>query len=137
MSAAVDPAVAGAIARAVARYDPRLILVGLASSPVMAQAAAGAGLPYAPEAFADRAYNPDGSLQARRIPGSLISDPQQAARQAVNIAQGFVIAHVGARVAIAAQTLCLHGDNPSAVANAQAVREALTAAGVAVGRLEK
>ena len=134
--AANDSAMARAIARGIARFDRRLVMVGLASSQAMADAAAVAeGLGYAREAFADRAYNPDGTLQAREIPGALITDPARAAKQAVDVARGFVIAHDGTRVQINAETICLHGDNPAALANAQAVRRALAEAGIEVKRL--
>lgn len=130
--AANNATMAHAIARGIARSSPRIIFVGLASSNVMAEAATTHGLKFAREAFADRVYNPDGSLQSRTIPGSLVTNPDQAARQAVNLANGFVIAYEGTRVPIDAQTLCLHGDNPAAVQNAQAVRRALANAGIVV-----
>lgn len=132
---AQDPAMASAIARGIARFDPRLIMVGLASSQVLADAAAAQGLVYAREAFADRIYNPDGTLQSRAVAGSLITDPARAAAQAVRIARGYVVAHDGTRVPIDAQTICLHGDNPAALQNAQAVRAALGVAGIEVKRL--
>jgi UPF0271 protein len=99
----------------------------------MREAAEAEGLRYAGEAFADRAYNADGTLQSRRIEGSVITDPERAARQAVSIARdGLVEAHDGARVELRAETLCLHGDNPSALDNAKAVRKALEESGVEV-----
>ena len=81
----------------------------------MREAAEAEGLRFAGEAFADRVYNPDGTLQSRRIPGSVIHDPEKAAAQAVAIANGSVIAHDGTEVPVAAETLCLHGDNPAAL----------------------
>jgi UPF0271 protein len=136
--AAGDPAIAAAIARGAASFSRDLILVGLANSAAMAEAAQAAGLRFAAEAFADRVYNPDGTLQSRRIAGSLITDPARAAAQAVRIARdGLVLAHDGTHVAIHADTLCLHGDNPAALANAQAVRQALAAAGIEVQALVK
>ncbi len=135
--AASDAAIAGAIARAIARFDRRLVMVGLASSQVIADAASEEHLAFAREAFADRAYNPDGTLQSREIPGSLITDPARAAKQAVELAQGFVVAHDGTRVLIDGQTICLHGDNPAALANAQAVRRALADAGIEVKPLAR
>jgi UPF0271 protein len=135
--AAVDPVVAGSIARGVARCDRGLILVGLASSTAMADAARKEGLAYAREAFADRAYNPDGTLQSRKIAGSLIVDPVRAAKQAVDIARGFVIACDGTRIDLHADTICLHGDNPSAAANVRAVRSALSDAAVDVRQLDR
>jgi UPF0271 protein len=133
-----EPAIATAIACGVASFSHDLILVGLAGSVAMAEATQSAGLRFAVEAFADRVYNPDGTLQARRIAGSLITDPAHAAAQAVSIARdGSVIAHDGTRLALHADTLCLHGDNPAALANAQAVRQALAAAGVEVRALAR
>ena len=130
--AAQDPYLAQAIARAVARFNPRLILVGLANS-FLIQAGLEAGLPVAREAFVDRAYESDGSLRSRKLPGAVLHDPAQAAAQAVRIAQeGTVVAHSGETLAVQAQTLCLHGDTPTALDIAQAVRQALGDAGVQV-----
>src|SRR5947207_1693630 len=84
-------------------------------------------------AFADRRYEPDGTLQSRRVAGSVITDPAAAADQAVRIVRdGVVVAVDGREVRLRADTLCLHGDNPEAVANARAVRQALERAGVEV-----
>ena len=131
--AAIDPVLAKAIARGVARFSNRLILVGLAGSEPMQQAADAEGLRFAPEAFADRTYNPDSTLQSRRFEGSLITDPAKAAAQAVRIARdGLVIAHDGTRVPVAAETICVHGDNPRAVEIVRAVREALIEGGLQV-----
>ena len=134
-SAATDAVVAQAIARGAASFDRQLVLVGLASSQAMAAAAAQAGLLYAAEAFADRTYNPDGTLQSRQVPGSLITDTERCARQAVGIVHGRLLAYDGTELRITAQTICLHGDNPSAVPNALAVRSALSAAGVTIARM--
>ncbi len=131
--AAEDETVARAIARGVARADRRLVLVGLASTPVMRKAAEAEGLRFAAEAFADRRYEKDGRLQSRKVAGSVLSDPEAAAAQAVSIARdGRVTAVDGSTVALRADTLCLHGDNPAALANARAVRRALAEAGVEV-----
>ncbi len=135
--AANDSAMARGIARGIARFDRRLVMVGLASSQAMADAAAAEGLAYAREAFADRAYAPDGTLQSRAVPGALIIDPARAAKQAVDVARGFVIAHDGTRMQINVETICLHGDNPAALANAQAVRRALADAGIEVKALAR
>jgi UPF0271 protein len=127
---------AEAVARGVARASSELVLVGLASSAAMAAAAAKVGLRFAAEAFADRRYEPDGTLQPRHVAGSVIEDPAEAAAQAVSIARdGRVTAAGGRAVEVRAQTLCLHGDNPAAVANARAVRQALDAAGISVRSL--
>ncbi len=132
--AAADPALATAIARAVGRFSRELALFGLASSEPMRSAAADAGLRFVPEAFADRRYLADGSLQPRGEDGSVITDADAAAAQAVGIAtDGAVTAVDGARVELAAETICCHGDTPGAVEIAGAVRRALGAAGVTVG----
>jgi UPF0271 protein len=124
--AAGDPALAGAIATATARFSRSLPLYGLASSEPMALAAADAGIRFVPEAFADRRYLADGSLQPRSEAGSLITDPAAAAAQAASIAaDGAVVAVDGSRVPIRAETICCHGDTPGAVEIATAVRVAL------------
>jgi UPF0271 protein len=134
--AASDPALARAIARGVARFDRGLALVGLAGSAAMREAAKAEGLRFAAEAFADRAYEGDGRLASRRLPGALIDDPGRAALQALRIARdGVVVARDGSELALAADTLCLHGDTPGAAASARAVREALERAGVRVRAL--
>lgn len=130
--AAADPACAAAIARATARFSRELLLFGLASSEPMAAAASDAGLRFVPEAFADRRYLPDGSLQPRTQPGSVITNPAEAAQQSVAIARGKVIAIDGSTLALGAETICCHGDTPGAVEIAAAVRAALAEAGVAI-----
>ena len=128
-----DEELSGAIAGGVARVSRDLIFVGLAASAVMRAAAESNGLRYAGEAFADRVYNPDGTLQSRKIEGSVITDPEQAAAQAVSIAvEKQVTAHDGTVVPLDGETLCLHGDNPAALDNARFVRRALEKSGVDV-----
>ncbi len=134
--AAVDPAVAEPIARAVRRFSADLILVGLAGSALPA-AGHSAGLRVAAEAFADRAYAADGTLRDRRLPGAVLPTPAAAAAQAVAIAHGRLQAHDGTPLPLVAATLCLHGDTLDAVAYATAVRGALDAAGVAVRGLRE
>lgn len=131
--AAADPTLARAIARAVARFSRELALFGLASSEPMAAAAADAGLRFVPEAFADRRYLPDGSLQPRSRAGAVIEDAADAAAQALMIAtDGAVVAVDGSRVALRAESICCHGDTPGAVEIAASVRSALAASGVRV-----
>ena len=131
--AAADPALAAAIARATARFSQDLLLFGLATSEPMASAAADSGLRFVREAFADRRYLADGSLQPRSEPGSVLTDADEAAAQAVQIARGEVVTADGAPIAIDADSICCHGDTPGAVAIAAAVRAALESAGVAIG----
>jgi UPF0271 protein len=131
-----DLPLARAIARGIARVSLDLRYVGLASSTAMRRAADEEGLIFAAEAFADRAYNPDGSLQSRKFEGALILDPQKAAAQAVQIAcERKVTAIDGRELPLEADTLCLHGDNPNAEEIAWAVRHGLEDAGVEVRSL--
>jgi UPF0271 protein len=130
--AARDPATAEAIAQAVAEFDRALVLVGLAGS-LLVDAGRALGLAVAEEAFADRAYEPDGSLRDRRLPGALLPSHEAAVAQALSIARhGAARAYSGETVRLRADTLCIHGDTPGAPAFARAVRAALEAAGVAV-----
>jgi UPF0271 protein len=129
--AARDPLAAAAIARAVRRFSPDLVLVGLAGSKLVT-AGVEAGLTVAEEAFADRAYEADGSLRARDREGAVLDDPAAAAAQAVSIAGGAVRLDDGSLLPVRADTLCVHGDLPGAAARARAVRDALVAAGVQV-----
>lgn len=133
--AARDEAVATSIASAVRRVSGSLILVGLAGS-VMLDAGRAAGLAVAAEAFADRAYEADGSLRSRRLEGALLEDPTDAARQAVAIVRdGCVRSRDGSDVPVRADTLCLHGDTPGAVAIASAIRAAFAEAGIELAPL--
>ncbi len=125
-----DIQVARAIVRGVARYDPQLILVGLANSALI-QAAEELGLTAACEGFCDRAYNPDGTLRSRREPGAVHATPERAAAQAVQIARDHnVTAYDGTIIPLEVDTLCIHGDTPPAVEYAQAIRRALADAGI-------
>jgi UPF0271 protein len=86
-----------------------------------------------PEAFADRRYTPDGRLQSRSQAGSLLTDPDEAAEQALRlVCDGQVQASDGSRVAVRAASICFHGDTPGAPAIVAAARARLEAAGVAV-----
>ena len=130
-----DAALADGVAGAVAalRADPP-ILVALAGS-ALAEAGLRRGLEVSREAFADRAYAPDGSLAPRSLPGAVIREPELAAEQAVRLARdGFVRAYDGREVRVGADTLCVHGDSPGAVAMARLIRERLGLAGIAVRR---
>lgn len=131
--AAKDEKLARAIARGVRRLGGGVTLVGLATSPIFRAAAAAEGVSFAGEAFVDRAYEADGSLTRRGLPGALLESGDAAARQAVSIARdGKVIARDGSTLDLVAQTLCLHGDNQNALPIARAVRNALEQAGVMV-----
>lgn len=110
--------------------DPSLALLVLAGAPIVEQARA-AGLSVVCEAFADRAYNADGSLVSRRLPGAVIHDPKTIAERMLRlVAEGRIAAVDGTDVTLEAQSICVHGDTPAAVAIALALREALATNGV-------
>jgi UPF0271 protein len=111
---------------------PDAALVLASGSPAVAWARQ-AGVAVFEEGFVDRAYTGDGALVARHEPGSVYSDPERAASQALGLAaRGTVAAEDGTQLALHVDTLCLHGDSPNAPAMARAVRAALGAAGVVV-----
>jgi UPF0271 protein len=134
-TAARAAAVADAAARAVAGFDPGLIFVGLPGSE-HERAAARAGLRFAAEAFADRTYRADGQLTPRSEPGAFVEDPDQAVRRMLALLRdGQVETTAGTFIPMRADTICLHGDDPRALAFARALTDGLRAAGVALGPL--
>ncbi|MNB78642.1 LamB/YcsF family protein [compost metagenome] len=134
MAAASRP-LADAIAGAVFRYDPALVLYGLAGSELLAAGNA-AGLRTASEVFADRAYMADGSLVPRGVPGAVIHDAGEAARRVLRmVREGAVTALDGSAVPLLADTVCIHGDSPGAAVFAAALRRTLEAEGVLVTAL--
>jgi UPF0271 protein len=131
-AAVTDSALAEAIVTAVKDVDGDLILFGLAGSELTA-AADRIGLRHASEAFADRAYQPDGTLTPRRVPGSLIEDDATACDQAVRlITEGRVRALQGGDVELRADTICIHGDGPRALPFARLIRSKLEESGIEV-----
>ena len=127
--------VAEAIGRAAKAVNSQLIMVGQAGSSVL-EVWHSMGLRSAAEAFADRAYEPDGVLRKRTLPGALLDDPARAAQQAVDIAiRHVVIASDGCRLPVEANTICIHSDTPGSVAIAREVRHELEAARVKVRAL--
>ena len=121
---------AEAIAKGVARWSRDVVLVGLAGSPML-DVFREAGLAVAAEAFADRRYEPDGTLRSRKFEDALIRDPAEAGRQALSVAErGVVIASDGSEVAVNVQTICIHGDTPGAPKIAATVARTLREAGV-------
>jgi UPF0271 protein len=130
-----DRDLAEAIVAACHDFDPRLRLIAYGGE--LLAAAERAGVPLAREAYADRAYNPDGTLVSRRITGAVITDPGEAARRAVSLARdGGIRAVDGSWLALPTDTLCVHGDSPGAAKTAQAIRQALEEAGVPVRSLK-
>ncbi|BBZ30580.1 UPF0271 protein [Mycolicibacterium madagascariense] len=125
-----DRAQADAVAAAVHAVDPRLPVLGLAGSAFFA-AAEELGLRTVPEAFADRAYRPDGQLVSRREPGAVLHDVDDIAnRVASMVGDGRVRAVDGSTIPITVKSVCVHGDSPGAVRIATAVRDRLAADGV-------
>jgi UPF0271 protein len=128
--AATDEALSEAMVRAA--KDLGVMLYALSNSKNHAVAKK-AGIPVAGEVFADRGYADDGTLAPRDLPGGLIEDPAQAVKQALAmIEQGYVTSLGGKRVPVAADTLCLHGDQPGAVAFARALRQAFSEKGISI-----
>ena len=129
--AARDGAIAAAIADGVARWRRDVALVGLAGSPML-RVFRDAGFAVVAEAFADRRYDSGGWLRSRKFADALISDPAQAAAQALRIAEhGSVMASDGTEIQVEAQTICIHGDTPGVVKLAAAIVERLRDAGIA------
>ncbi|MBO1752683.1 LamB/YcsF family protein [Actinotalea sp. BY-33] len=123
---------ARAVVTAVREVGPDLPLVALPGS-VVAEEAEAVGLRVVLEAFADRAYAPDGTLVPRREPGAVLHDPELVAARVVRLAtEGTVEAVEGSVLEVAVESVCVHGDTPGAVQVATAVRSALAAAGVRV-----
>lgn len=123
---------ARAVVDAVTAFDASLPILALPGSAVLdiADQRGGRG---AVEAFADRAYNPDGTLVSRREPDAMIDDDETILANMIRLAEEHVIiARDGSQVAIDAESICVHGDNPSAVATAAAVRAALEDAGIQI-----
>lgn len=123
--AAFDFGVAEAIADAVAKFDPSMLLIGLSGSRLV-EAGQAAGLGVLNEAFADRCYQANGQLVSRETVGALLKDPIMAARQARALARGEPVTTLtGESLRIPADTLCLHSDTPNAVEIAQAIHAIL------------
>jgi 5-oxoprolinase (ATP-hydrolysing) subunit A len=130
--AARDPVQAGAIAAAIAAYDHTLPLLTLPGSEA-ARTAAAAGLTVIAEAFADRAYNGDGTLVPRGQGGAVLTDAALVAARAVTMVTGRKVESAGGReIRICPRSVCIHGDTAGAVALARSVRAALEQAGVRV-----
>lgn len=124
---------ARAVARAVRAYDDALPVLGLPGSALLAEAEA-AGLRPVAEAFADRAYTPEGTLVSRREEGAVLRDVEEVARRVVGlVTEGTLTAVDGTVLRVRAESVCLHGDTPGAVTMAERVREGLLGAGVEIG----
>ncbi|WP_144765815.1 LamB/YcsF family protein [Curtobacterium sp. 9128] len=131
-TACADPVQAEAVTRAIAEVDPSLAVLALPGSELL-RAAERHGLRAVSESFADRAYEPDGSLVPRSRPGSVLHDPSDVATRVLRmVTEGVTTAVDGSDVAVRADSVCVHGDSPDAVAMARAIRALLTTEGVSV-----
>jgi UPF0271 protein len=127
-----DEVQAGAVVDGVLLADATLPVLGLPGSRLL-HLADKAGLPPVTEAFADRAYTDQGTLVPRGQSGAVVCDPDAVVARSLDLARsGEVTAHSGARIAVRARSLCLHGDTPGAVDLARRVRERLETSGVRV-----
>ena len=138
--AAQDERIGEAIIDSASRLDKELILVFLPGPKreEFQEIAKRYGIRIAFEFFADRAYNPDGSLVSRRQPGAVIQDHQQAAERVLKmVTEKRISAKDGTEIDIIADTICVHGDNPAAVRLTKQIREALTASGVEITPMGK
>lgn len=135
--AAINQSLSEAIAEAVYKVDPELVLFGLANSELV-KAGKRIGLRTASEVFADRTYQQDGTLTSRREPDSLITDEDQAVQQVIRMKkEGKVITRQGSDIEIVADTVCIHGDGIHALAFAQKIRTTLEQSGITVRAIGK
>ena len=132
-----DAALAEAICEGVYEVDPGLVLLGLSGSRML-EAAKRTGLKCAKEVFADRAYEEDGTLVARNVPGAMITDEDEAVERVLRIVKdGVVTAITGRDIEVAADSVCIHGDGPKALAFAAKIRKALEREAVRIVPLGK
>jgi UPF0271 protein len=130
--AAEDFDVALAVGKAIKAVDPGLIYLALSGSE-MVRAGEQLGLPVAHEAFADRLYDDDGMLTSRKLPGAVIHDAGVAARRVVEmVGNQEIVSRNGKHIPQRIDSICVHGDEPTAVALAQSVRDGLEAAGIRI-----
>jgi 5-oxoprolinase (ATP-hydrolysing) subunit A len=133
--AARDAQLASAIVLAVKEFDPSLVFIGLANSE-LTRSGERIGLRVANEVFADRTYQPDGTLTSRRLPHAMVKDPREAAARVVRmVREGKVKTVDGQDYSVRADTVCIHGDTPGALEFAQTVRQELEEAGIEIGAL--
>lgn len=133
--AAKDPALAKAIVKAVKTLDKNLVFYGLAGSHLISEAEK-IGLKTASEVFADRTYQPDGTLTPRTEPGALIENAERAVAQVLEMVKDQTVTAVGGeKIPIKADTVCIHGDTPQAPEFARTIRERLIKNGIEVSAI--
>ncbi|MFT4182507.1 MAG: 5-oxoprolinase subunit PxpA [Rhizobium sp.] len=127
-----DPRQGKDVIDAIKAIDPSLVLMGLANAPIL-DLARKAGLAVVAEAFADRAYTPDGQLVSRREAGAVLHDPEViTSRMLQLVREGTLVAIDGSTIRLEAQSICVHGDSPGAVTIAQELRRRFEAEGIVV-----
>ncbi|MFV0514968.1 MAG: LamB/YcsF family protein [Jhaorihella sp.] len=132
--ASEDQALARACYEAALSVDPGIIVMVLAAT-AQERAVRDLGCAWVGEIFADRAYDDDGTLVDRSLPGAVIHDPAAAGPRILEmVREGAIVTASGKRIPAAIGTICLHGDTPGAVALARAVRDSLTAGGIEIAR---
>lgn len=125
-----DTRQAADVIAAIKAIDPALVFLALAGAPVVKQAR-DAGLTVVSEAFADRAYNADGSLVSRRLPGSVIHDPEVIAERMLKMVNEQRVTTIdGIDIPLEAESICVHGDTPAAVGIARTLRETFEKRGI-------
>ena len=130
-----DTEISNAIAEVISGLDENLILVALAgpNREALEAIAMGHSIRVAFEFFADRAYNPDGSLVSRKLPGAVLHDDKKVAERVIKLVKrGSVTAIDGTEIELKADTICVHGDNPEALALVKIIRASLTNSGIQV-----
>jgi UPF0271 protein len=132
--ASADPALAAAVAHAVRSLGKDIAVLALSGS-LLVRECAERGVPAASEVFADRAYRSDGSLVPRGQPGAVIADPRAVAARALRMArEGTAESIDGECVRLHADSICVHGDGPDAIAHIEAIREAFASNGISIRR---
>jgi UPF0271 protein len=126
--ACADASIAVPVVRSIRDFSSELALYCLPSSQLYKEART-LGVRAVGEGFVDRAYEPNGSLADRKLPGAVKSDPEMAQVQALQLAGGEVVCRDGTKLGLSVGTLCIHGDTPGAAVLAREVRAALTKAG--------
>ena len=133
--AAKDIELARGICEGIYEVDRDLILLGLAGSEML-RAAEQTGLTYASEVFADRAYNDDGTLVNRKLPGAVLHDEELVIQRVIKMVKdGTVVSIKGREIPIQAHSICVHGDNPDALAFVSRIRNALEREGISISNL--
>lgn len=135
--AAKDKKLSAAICEGIYEYNPNLILLGLYQSE-MITAAKQIGLSCVNEVFADRAYEEDGTLVSRKKQGAVITEEEEIVNRVLRmVKEGTVVAHNGVIIPIAAESICVHGDNPKAIELVKKIKEVLTKEGVVLSSMRE